>query len=537
MVYEIGWSDLLIEKGTLDPLALWRVGDRMVANLLGPFTTVVTTRPARYLSMYCWIIDFLNSQQGITDKQAYWKRFFELEAFLLCAIQLHKHHSYEHFAGQIGSEAALKLINKAKDKKIDLAKFDKISNGWETNYKGSMEQFNLTELDYGIPSGLNLTTLGKKLAQAYMNSIKDTIFFQSYKSKSEVPLEVIEKLAPRSCTCLLHSPQTDFLKEERSTCVTCLLEPSLVVPENNIEGKDLWRSIFLFFDFLKVLQQNNKRFDLQTWRRALSTLLYSDEKIYSPSKVYLPVFMKWQVYNIDSLLVFALESGLSGFLELLHKKGGEIRKHELTATSFQPAFKAIKKDMLAGNVDTFEDSVISTLTNFENLRPAEQLQLEIFLVDGVKSKNGEHKIVYSFLLCLYAQAVFNKLVSNPDYEDALNFYRNRSKRDGYELSLFDTSSDINSHSDEIEALFNECFLNELIINRQWNTRDTRKKELAWFGYIIETNSYVWENDYKPTLYRASRSNILMTFLLSLGIVSIKADGWELDLKFMQVMGL
>ena len=113
MVYEIGWSDLLIEKGTLYPLALWRVGDRMVTDLLGPFTTVVTNRPARYLSMYCWIIDFLNRQQSIKDKKGYWKRFFELEAFLLCAVQLHKQHSYEHFAGQIGSELALKLINKA----------------------------------------------------------------------------------------------------------------------------------------------------------------------------------------------------------------------------------------------------------------------------------------------------------------------------------------------------------------------------------------------------------------------------------------
>ena len=67
MTYEIGWNDLLIEKGTLDPLALWRVGDRMNADLLGPFTTVVKNRPARYLSMYCWIIDYLNSQQNVTS--------------------------------------------------------------------------------------------------------------------------------------------------------------------------------------------------------------------------------------------------------------------------------------------------------------------------------------------------------------------------------------------------------------------------------------------------------------------------------------
>lgn len=536
MDYEIGWSDLLIEKGTLDPLSLWRVGDRMVNDLLSPFTTVVTNRPARYLSMYCWIIDFLNNQ-SITDRKMFWKRFYEIEAFLLCAVQLHKKHSYEPFVGQIGSETALKLINKAQEKKINLTKFEKISNGWETNYKGSMAHFNLTDVDYGIPSGLNLTTLGKKLAQAYMNSIKDTIFFQSYKSKSEVPLAVIEELAPYSCTCLLQSPHTDNLNKERVTCVTCLLKPGLVVPKHNIEGKDLWHSIFLFFDFLKVLQQNKKRFDLQTWRRALSTLLYYDEKKYLPSIVYKPVFMKWQIYNIDSLLVFALESGLSGFLELLHKKGGEIKKSELTTASFQLTFKEIKKEILDDTVQTFEDSVMSTLTVYEKLTPPEQLKLEAFLVDNVKSKNDVNKLIYSFLLFLYAQAVFNKLESNPDYKDALKFYKDRSQRDGYELSLFYTSSDIKKHKDKIEYLFNEYFLNELIISRQWSTRSARGKEQAWFGYINETKTYQWENDYKPTLYRAPRSIILMTFLLSLGIVSIKDGGWEPDLEFMHIMGL
>ena len=538
MTFEIGWSDLLIEKGARDPLALWRVGDRMVADLLGPFTTVVDNRPARYLSMYCWVIYFLNGSQNIKDKRTYWKRFYELEAFLLCAIQLHKEHNYDHFTGQIGSEMALQLIGKAKDGKINLAMFDKISNGWESNYKGPMEQFKLTELDYGIPSGLNLTILGQKLAQAYMNSIKGTRFYQSYKSKSEVPLDIIKELAPRSCTCLLHSPQTDFLRKERETCVICLLKPSLFVPENKTEEKDLWLSIFLFLDFLRALNECNERMDLQAWRRVLSTRLFADGKSYSPKKDYLDVFKKWQVYNIDSLLVFALESGLSGFLEMLHKKDGAIYKPELTATSFHESFKAIKQDIQNSNVASFEDSVKSTIQNFERLPTAEQLRLEIFLVNAVTEKNDEQKIICFFLLYIYAQAVFNRLRSNADYKDALSFYEYRSHLDGYEMSLFHTSSDIGSCADGIEGLFYEYFLSELIVNRQLTTRRDRGKEQAWFSYINETKTYEWESDYKPTLYRAARSDILMTFLLSLEIVSLsKGEGWSPNMKIIQEMRL
>lgn len=96
---KVVWSDLLIDKGKLDPLGVWRVGDRMIADLLAPFTTVVAQRPARYFSMYCWALDHL-SKQPIATKKEFWERFFVLEGVLLCAIQLHSPHSYDHFGGR-----------------------------------------------------------------------------------------------------------------------------------------------------------------------------------------------------------------------------------------------------------------------------------------------------------------------------------------------------------------------------------------------------------------------------------------------------
>jgi hypothetical protein len=56
MQINIEYSDLLIERGRRDPLGLWRVGDRLAGELLPPFNTVVSQRPARYFSMYSWMI-------------------------------------------------------------------------------------------------------------------------------------------------------------------------------------------------------------------------------------------------------------------------------------------------------------------------------------------------------------------------------------------------------------------------------------------------------------------------------------------------
>lgn len=107
MKINVEWSELLIEKGKLDPLGLWRVGDRLIGELLSPFTTVVQQRPARYFSMYCWIL--AEAGRGLSEKakpEEFWGRFFVLEGIFLCATQLHDPHAYAGFGGRIGSEHA-----------------------------------------------------------------------------------------------------------------------------------------------------------------------------------------------------------------------------------------------------------------------------------------------------------------------------------------------------------------------------------------------------------------------------------------------
>jgi hypothetical protein len=183
---DTGWSDLLIEKGVRDPLGVWRVGGRMVRDLLEPFTTVIVNRPARYLSMYCWVFDTLNADKPNEKKVQFWRRFFRLEAILLCAIHCHKEHAYEGFGGEIGSENASELLRKSDAGMLDLTKFTKIKNAWETNYYGPMRQLGLIQVNPGLPSGINLTDVGRDLAKAYGRSISETEFFKTYKTQEVV---------------------------------------------------------------------------------------------------------------------------------------------------------------------------------------------------------------------------------------------------------------------------------------------------------------------------------------------------------------
>jgi len=200
METKVLWNDLLIEEGKLDPLALWRVGDRLIGDLLSPFTTVVGHRPARYFSMYSWIIYHLNKQK-FNNRQLFWRRFYELEAVLLCAIQLHEKHNYEYFMGQIGSESAKKIIENVKRENIELGEIDKIKNGWEPNYKQPMYSFQLLETDYGMVSGMKVTERGEQIALAYKNSIKSSTFYKDYLDKTSIPLDMIRELVTKYVIC------------------------------------------------------------------------------------------------------------------------------------------------------------------------------------------------------------------------------------------------------------------------------------------------------------------------------------------------
>ncbi|HUL00955.1 MAG TPA: hypothetical protein VLX29_08880 [Nitrospirota bacterium] len=524
MKISIDWNDLLIEEGKLDPLGLWRVGDRLNGELLKPFTTIVLHRPARYFSMYCWIIQFLQENK-IVDKNKYWERFYELESLLLCAIQLHHNHNYENFKGQIGSESAKTMIAAAINNTI---RAEKINNGWDVNYKTPMFDFALYEVDFGSPGNLKLTEAGTKLAEAYKNSIEATSFYREYLSKREVPVNVIRELSESSCPCLLFTPSTDFLLQEREAIINSMLR----VVEGNTEDKNkLLLSIYLILDCMISLDESGIPFNKIIWHRILSNQVYltgAQFKNYDFPKRFEEIFKEWQLYNLDLLFVYSLENGLSGFLQYLQGLTTDLKFNEL-----EPAAREMFKK---GQLDCAQDNLIKMIPlagnitsayDYFNLQSSNLLyEFEARLVDKIQSASSGLRLFYSFLLYVYLQSKMNSKLKKADYKSSLEFYREGSERDGRELSLLNTLNDVSPVLNEkIEKGFTKIFLKKWIVDRQLETRITRGKDIAWFSRISETQTYSFEENYSTSLYRASRIDILLSFLLNIEIVREGDDSW------------
>lgn len=521
---KIVWSDLIVEQGKLDPLGLWRVGDRLIAELLSSFTTIVLHRPARYFAMYTWVIYYLNNQ-GYGDRKKFWQRFFEIEAVLLCAIQSHQNHTYEYFLGQIGGEGAKIFLSQSRNGTLDFSNI-KIPNGWENNYKMPMYDFNIIETDLGMPSGIKVTFSGKKIAFAYQDSIKSSQFYKKYLQESVISKQVIAELSKFSCPCLLFKPQIKVLENERNIIIDNMLKKREIESPNYIQEKltAILSSIYLILHYMSRLNSKGCPFTYQTLRHTLSTQVYNDSKIYSPPEEYREIYRRWELYNLDSLLVFSLESALAGFLEFLHENNDNIKSSQLN-TRIKDYLLTEMKKLRIENL-TLYSSLIKTFESIDLLPTLKLSDLEKRLIEEIRGQTSLKKTIFSFLLCVYVQALFIRKQVSQDYKNAMKFLLENSYRDGMELSLFQSISETEDIS--LEDFLTEVFFEKWIISRQLDTRSRRNKEIAWFSFNRETDTYNWESNYSPGLYRAARSEILMTFLLNLEVVIHKQDGWYLN---------
>ena len=424
MKIAISWNDLIIEEGKLDPLGLWRVGDRLNDELLRPFTTVVLHRPARYFSMYSWIF-YLLRKQDLKNNKLFWKRFFELESILICAIQLHHNHNYENFRGQIGSESAKKII---ADSKQNLLQAQKVNNGWEVNYKMPMFEFNLLEVDFDSPNNLRLTHRGNNIAKAYEATIKHTEFYQSYLDKTVIPLEVIQELSLYSCPCLLFNAGTKNLIREREIIIHNMLKriTSTASEETSEENKLL--SIYLILSCMRNLSKDNVQFNKEVWHRILSNEVYSVNTKYTkyfPPLEYKTTFQKWQLYNLDLLFVFALESGLSGFLQYLQEIGSDLKSNKLELSGnkiFHESIYQLKQEKFS-KMFPLQDGLRKTMKSISSQSSEKLYAMEESLIEKIISSSSQLKIFYSFLLYLYLQTKYIEKATNNEYDKSLTFYQ------------------------------------------------------------------------------------------------------------------
>lgn len=517
------WSDLLIEKGKLDPLALWRVGDRLIAELLPSFTTVVGQRPARFFAMYCWILrEASNGCEPDSNPEVFWGNFWEIEGIFLTAIQFHKPHTYEHFKGLIGSEKAGILADQIRETgTLDFSELrrENFVNGWDVNYKNPMSHFLLTEIDPAVPGGLRLTSKGKLLADAYELTISSSSFCQSHRDVRDLSVSVLENLAHVSCPCLAHQPSTGGLIDEQQVARELLIRPPTNTEQSDISIYQ-WQSIHLLLHFLEHLKTSGIEFYLEVWRRALTTNRIADGISYEPFPSAEDVFQRWQMYALDSLFVFSLESGLQGFLEFLQNNGPSLRTSRVKeCVDLIFLQKAIERVGM-----TFDPS-ITVMNQMLKFTPDEHLSIETKLTNAIFDSSGVTRIALAYLLFLYCISQYINLKNDPLRENAVAFYEDRAYINDDDFSLYRVLNLVHGRS-EIE-LFQDVFLHQSILNRQLETRSTRSKEVAWFSVSppSESDSYNWEEEYNPNIYRASRLENVLGFLLNLDLVDVIDNRW------------
>ena len=387
-----------------------------------------------------------------------------------------------------------------------------------------MYDFFLIETDFGLTSKVKLTKRGEALAKAYQKSIESSEFYKNLNDEN-IDYAVVEDLSKYSCPCLLYNPSNELLANEVNVISSNMLTKLNLGGYENIEGLDnILSSTYLMLNCLMEMDKNSMAFSKQGWRRVLSTGLFENDAPYKAPEKFKQLFRHWEIYNLDSIFIYSLETGLCGFLEFLHKNKGylPVTRINILADVF---------DTVCGRFDFFKNHVLvsdieTTLNNLASLNPEEQLEIEEDLIEKILNHKSEYRVVCGFLLYIYVQALYYAKLHNNDYKETIDFYGDHSEIDGWELSLQKTMEiNFDSPHKNIKDFFLNEYLKKWIVDRQLDTRNTRRKDVAWFSYNNETKSYNWETAYQSGLYRAPRSEILMTFLLNLNIVEYQDGKW------------
>lgn len=547
-------NEFMIERGTLDPLGLWRVSDRMTSYLLAPFTTIVMSRPARFYVFFCWAIKQCTENNFQQTATLYWEKFFKLEAAFLCAIAMHEEEGHKYdFAGFIGGDSARQMLEKA-GKNIILSR---VHNGWDPNYTGSMQGLDLFEVVNSLPV---LTPKGRQLAVAFEDCIKNTSYFINWRFKESVPLEVIKEYGQIACPCNLieQGPQFEI---ERSIATEVLLQPlNGRTTISDQQAKTLQDSIQLILLAAHALNKKDLGFSRESWRQLASSGRYFEAD--KEASFEIPSSLQdtsnlWKMYELQSVFVYSMEAGLSSVLTWLHLEDEGRAILGRLADKTKPLLPEVL-GICFGDTETSigpDDSVsqifglITGRETNEDAATSYSLTKGIFdriLLTGLVNRDLANTADPAMTLCLSFSLFMHLVVSMfGEYREIdsshLDFYRSLSSVDGNELSLpriiesryLPGSS---AWGNSIWQEFWNFYVGNLIVDRQLDTRFRRGKEIAWFSKItelglgteIDLQMLQWENDYSPARYRAPREPVLMSLLENINLVEQTETGvWNL----------
>jgi hypothetical protein len=387
-----------------------------------------------------------------------------------------------------------------------------------------MERLGLIELDPGVEAGLKLTSAGQQLAVDYEAAIQKTKFFISYTDQTQIPFSVLDELAQVACPCLMPT----LVAERNNAC-------RVLLPQREPDRTDstLWHSMLLIMDFARHQDNGNQPLELEDWRRALTCGCSADDRRFTPPVVRVPVWRRWKLYALDSLLVFSLESGLQGFLEVLFPHGS-LWHSKLSSAIGNNTLHTARSLLQQATGLSLPDPFTEAVDTLSGLSPPMQRNLEDTLLTQLRDSNAAMRVAWAYLLFLHTLAIYRSWSDQEVYNDAYERYESLAHQDGDELSLCDT------HSRETTPLsehFWKVFVQRLVIQQQLRTRALRNKEVAWFSYSEEFHSYDWEASYTAKPYRAARFDIYLSFLHNLHVIERRGNKWHINPSAFSRLGI
>lgn len=201
-------------EGAQDPLAMNRVTDRLLRDLL-PGITTISPRP-RYISHHLWALDNATKDTNPESRPQLMQELYRRERILLLSGAYHsKSDSKKQHTNIVGARTANKLVTGDSERiSLDFSFSSNRSGSYGQNYVGPLQTLGLVDTpedqEFEAP-----TERGQLIADAY-DTVAQSTNLPDLASAEQITYDQLDSIAPELCPCAVSkgsAPDREPLRE------------------------------------------------------------------------------------------------------------------------------------------------------------------------------------------------------------------------------------------------------------------------------------------------------------------------------------
>lgn len=306
MDYSPKWTkEVEFSERALDPLGLSGISEYIVDKMLPGVTSLTTV--GRNYSFYTWAIKQANSEKPSSTIQLR-ERIAQLEVAYVIAGILDKV-NHDDPKGMIGEVKARNAIQHSDtDVAVTFSVLNNPGGGLWQYYLNSMARMDML---FDTGHFVFLTEKGNKMALAFYNEIKDTIYINNYINNESIPLDVLKTYGERC----------GYLRMKDSIFEKELLIDSLLSENqsSDFDPRSRRDTILLLLSLVEFYGNKGLLFNDEHFRNYVYYgCSIKDDHLILPSIAQKPnrIIKEWRLFQFHEFLTFALESILLTFIEV-----------------------------------------------------------------------------------------------------------------------------------------------------------------------------------------------------------------------------